>query len=401
MQRPKTRTPTPLAGTIVDLAGAFAFNAALLTAAICAAGLKARAEAVDLYIHPATPGALNATRDALERFAGRLVPAEGSRTASWRAFVMREIAEGDAAAARGFALVSPRMLSARDATLLQSMLAPRADDAAVLSAAQRFLEPHEQSAFAPLAAGYAAHRPQTGQFRLGDLADLSSEAQRFASPGFDEEDFILAALGAADATDRRTAAGATILRTVLRIDALSPAFADEARAVAAGAYDAAALAAALRDLPSPDQSALSHALAGAARFQDNAAFDDLLAAIGDMADATSPGAAGALLTHAVLPDDLDRLVLIAKAGGERAYALAKRTGAEARLPDTAQGQLAPDRPAWLWGIGLLGAVLTLIAAPFFAVLAAKEETRRSKKRRKKPRKAPAAPATPTGPSASG
>jgi hypothetical protein len=58
-----------------------------------------------------------------------------------------------------------------------------------------------------------------------------------------------------------------------------------------------------------------------------------------MGEATSPGAATVLLTHAFSVDDMPRLSLIARAAGDRVAAASKRLPRDGRLLEAAQGEL--------------------------------------------------------------
>ncbi|HRE44618.1 MAG TPA: hypothetical protein PKY87_11690, partial [Terricaulis sp.] len=113
----------------------------------------------------------------------------------------------------------------------------------------------------------------------------------------------------------------------------------------AGAGDAGAYAnssAAFREALSPDEAT---------------AFANLLAQIGEIADATSVGAAVSLLSHAQTTADLPRLRLLAQSAGDRAAAAAKRLPRDGELLKAARGELTVTRD--LAG-ALAAAVLALL-----------------------------------------
>jgi hypothetical protein len=345
-------------GAPAGILSAFAFNLCLFFLPIAAATAIVVISRDHLYAYEYSEAGARAVSTRVERLNGALIQLDFDRQRQWDDLVAMELMAGDVGAARGLLLSAPGMLPGRIANQIRRDAGAGAEDADIERAALELLTPGTRARYmstVPLlsrraASGAGERRDPVGPVVLGDERDFELLARAMlAAPDSDALQFVLTGfgLGLAGEFTPQMQRGAAALLTASRRDDYPPALETEAngfiagvlpmgdfRAAAiagAGAGDAGAYAnasAAFREALSPEQ-ARAYALT--------------LAEIGEISDATSIGAAAALLAHANTFADLPRLKLLAQAAGDRAAAAAKRLPRDGELLDAARGELTVTR----------------------------------------------------------
>jgi hypothetical protein len=329
----RTTMPRQLKAVASEAALGLVFNASLFAAPFAAASLALALDSNTLIDYSPTEANKRATYRELAREAERFVDGAENRTQAWSGIVLRELDEGDAAAARGFALLAPSMVAGRDNIKLSRALRPGADDNDVLLAVGPLLEPVAQDRFR-----FVGRTGVDGSFDLlGDSRELASQARRWIN-GEPIDTFLFAlngatlAFGSPDPAADDVRLGASVIKIARTSARLPSAFG----AAMQDKLDLAAPPFALRgeiesifrdggESIADDGAAATLAFS---RIVDREAYRGLaadLAEIGAMARATSPAGAVHLLRDADTPEDLAKLRLIAEAGRERAVAIVKRS----------------------------------------------------------------------------
>lgn len=310
---------------------ALVFNAALIGLPFAGASLYRSATVPDVIDYAPTPASVRRTQQALAAEAARFAPAAyADRKQAWNDLIAREMAEGDAAAARGFALNAYALLGGGDAAKVRRQVRPGEGDRGLLLAVLPMIEPvHTRQRFRALVGGGG------GAFdNLGDAREIAATAERWlAGEQVDQFFFALGGLTlpAAGAPTDDVRLGAAVLKIAKNGALLSPAFAAtmEARVAAAAPPHRlqAELAAAFENRAAIVDEGAAATLAFA-RARDRDAYAGLardLAHIGAAARAATPAGAALLLGQVRDTRDLRRLELLAVATGERAVAVAKRS----------------------------------------------------------------------------
>jgi hypothetical protein len=380
-------------GTPFAAYAALIFNAALCVAPFIGARAVSIAYGDDRPQYEASPAALAATLQAMDaRFTHLATAGDGSPREVWAQYVREELEAGDAAGVRGFLLAAPAMLKGADGESLKARLAV-ADgggeqtlvDAALTYLPEDVQEAYEKHNAPPIASVFqnaapappAAAKPgdatpdddlaqgdATRTFRvLGDMRDLARTAANWVHEAkIDEFAFTLAGVGltVADAESRE---GASLALSARRAQRLDPKF---------EAYLQRKLYAAA----SPAR--IKHALSG--EFQgefgyvantpvlervfrtsvDSAALASLesdLKVIRDISHETSPLSTVALLSQVKDGGDLRRALLVARAGHDRAVALARYDGEN--FLDTARIVVRWSNDLRLRLLGLIACMLLL------------------------------------------
>lgn len=333
---------------------AFAFNLCLLLLPLAAASAFLIVERDQLYAYEYSDAGARVVRQRIERLNGELIQLDFDRERQWDDLVAMELMAGDVAAARGFLLSAPGMISGRQA----SQLRRSENDAELELAALELLTPGTRARYeatVPLlsrraASGAAERRDPNGAGLLADernfellarnmLADSNSDALQFVLTGI--------ALGlAGDVTANVDRGAAALLAASRRDDYPADLAYDVATQIEAAAPRAAFRLAATEGAGDGDAAAYVNASAAFRQTLSLEQMDTLketLAVIGGMAETASLAGAAALLTHAHTLADLPRLSLLAQAGQDRAAAAAKRLPRDERLLRSARGELTMTR----------------------------------------------------------
>jgi hypothetical protein len=329
-----------------DLLSALAFNLALVGLAVGGARLAQTVIDQQVYGYVATPSAMMATRRGLEAAIGRLGPAGQEAGARWNALVAAQVQEGDLAAARGVILAAPAALPGDDAQTLRDVLPNNATDAAIIAAAAAFLDPGVRNAYRDLAAGAGGQNSgQSGAvFVLGDAGDLARDAALFAADAnADPTDLALSAIGPALPASPQAVRGATVVRAALRTERLSPQLKAALRAAVEDATPSPTLRGALGPAfaapPSEQATQVGAAFNRVLLERPYLALHAGLAEVGALSDTAGPATTALLLRHAQSLDDMAKLDLIARSGGDRAVAAAKLLAPGKPLLSTARRTL--------------------------------------------------------------
>ncbi|MEZ5995127.1 MAG: hypothetical protein R3C25_05180 [Hyphomonadaceae bacterium] len=353
---------------------AFVFNLCLFLLPIAAAAAVLVIGRDHLYAYEYSEGGARSISTRVERLNGELIQVDFDRLRQWDNLVAMELMENDASAARGFLLSGEEMLPARMANILRRAAADGAGDAAIEVAALQLLTPgtrQRYQAIVPLLSLRPARaRPAPGpEETLADSRDFELMARALLSePETDPLQFVLTgfSLGLAGEMSPSMNAGAVALLAASRRDDFPHALAADIEGLAAQAAPIETFRAAASQVTRGDAGAYENA-AQAFRTsvdeQQGARLRGLLAAIGDIALATSPESAATMLTHASGQSDIARLRLLALTAGDRAAAAAKRLPRDGRLVATARGELAMNRDLILAlaaaGLSLLGLVAAI------------------------------------------
>jgi hypothetical protein len=351
--------------TLLNSFFALLFNAALIALPFTLLGAYSAYRDGDVYKYTLTPDGIAGTRAKLDRQIAGMIPVDGGVAIAWGQAIEREINEGDYHAAQGLLLAAPAILPSGEANRLKTTLPPNAPDAQIAAAALAFVPEEVQARFAT--------PPAANAFMvLGDLRDLTRDAQAWVQgQRTDELTFILNGLGVAlqsgdDAASARD--GASVIKVARRTGKISPGFTQYLQRRCFAAIPPARLKQNLADALAKAEVGGEEAAVSAA-FQksiDPAGYARLLqdlTQIQAMAQGGGASVAAELLQHAQTGADLGKLHLVAQ-GGDRAWFVAKRAGAEALL-SAARGTLQ-FTPAMLAVYGALA--LNVIAILFAACM---------------------------------
>lgn len=337
---------------------AFAFNLCLFFLPIAAASAIMVISRDHLYAYEYSEAGARAVANRVERLNASLIQLDFDRQRQWDDLVAMELMAGDVGAARGLLLSAPGMLPGRIGNQIRRDAGANPDDAAIERAALEFLTPGTRSRYmatVPLlsrraASGAGERRDPVGQVVLGDERDFELLARAMiAMPESDALQFVLMGygLGLAGEFTPQMARGAAALLTASRRDDYPLTLEAEANSFIAGVLPMADFrSAAIAGAGAGDPGAFANASAAfreAVSPEQARAFMLTLAEIGEISDATSIGAASALLAHATSFTDLPRLKLLAQAAGDRAAAAAKRLPRDGELLKAARGELTITR----------------------------------------------------------
>jgi hypothetical protein len=359
-----------LKSTAVDSAIGLAFNVSVFAAPLAAASLAALVLTTQLVDYSPTEANKRATEKAVAAETKRFLEGAGERREAWSRLVLRELDEGDAAAARGFVLSAPVLLSGGDLSKINRTLRPGADDNDLMYAAAGLLDQTTADRFR-----FAGRTGIDGVFDvLGDSREVANQARRWlAREPMDAFLFALSgatlALGAPDPATDDARLGGSIIKIARTSARLPQPFAESLEIK----LEAAAPPERLRaELAGVFQSGVTLVDEGAAatlafsRAIDREAYRVLatdLANVGAIARATSPAGAVQLLRDVDTSEDLVKLRLIAEASRERAVAVSKRSP-ERLLLKAARGSIA-----WTPPLVLTLAALALSVAVMCVMLA--------------------------------
>lgn len=379
---------------------ALIFNAAIILTPFVAARAALTAYGERDPSFETTEASITATRQAMDNRFRKLATATGTAPReAWANFV-REALESDRdAEARGFLLAAPAMLQDADAASIKERIrvSDASDEDAVIEAAMTYLPDDVQSAYARESTsvlamfrnsadsgsvagtgGATATAPsEPDAFEsdeafaaedqayelnvLGDWSDLSLQAARWVRHE-EVDQFALTLSGVGRLlTDRAAREGASVALMAWRAEELTPEFKSylERRLYRAAPGDALKrnLATGLENeyrLAGDGGDAVRKAFEAsisANALQVNSLSQDLHV-IREIADETSIYSAVAILSQVKNGADLRRARLVARAGGDKAVALARKDGD--RLLDNA-------RTVVKWTYGLMSQVAGLTA----------------------------------------
>ncbi|UPT64280.1 MAG: hypothetical protein M0D54_07025 [Hyphomonadaceae bacterium JAD_PAG50586_4] len=349
---------------------ALAFNICLVLLPLACAAALIVIGRDHLYAYEYSDAGAQVVRERVEHLNGELIQLDFDRQRQWDDLVSMELRAGDPAAARGFLLSGAGMLPNRSANVLTQAIAADASEAELEVAALELLQPSTRQNYqqqVPLLsqrnAATAAQRPAT----LADPQDFELMARALiAEPETDPLQFVLTgfALGLAGDLTPGMQQGAVALLVSSRRDDFPDSISVEVRTLAAEALPIEAFRRAARESGAGTVDDLAAAFRSAVVAEHATRLREVLAQLGAVGEATNTGAAATMLTHAFTLPDLQRLVLIARASGDRAAAAAKRLPRDGRLLDTARGELSFTRDlvtalalAGIAGAGLIAIVL--------------------------------------------
>lgn len=355
---------------------ALAFNICLVLLPLAAAAALIVINRDQLFAYEYSAAGARAISARVARLNGDLIQLDFDRQRQWDDLVSMELSEGDPAAARGFLLSAEGMLPRRSV----SVLANADNDAELERAALVLLTPATRARYeanVPMLSSRATPTPPDAP--LGDRQDFELMAHALMEdPQTDPLQFVLTGftLGLAGDMGPRRTLGAIALLTASRRDDYPVGLAAEigdlfAAAAPVGDFRAAALAGANDRNPSSFDIA-GPAFSATLNAADTARAREVLDTIGAIAEATSPSAATAMLTHASTLQDLQRLRLLAQATGDRVAAAAKRLPRDGSLLAAARGELSMTRDLLLAlvvaGAALIGLIGLVFAKLFRAAM---------------------------------
>jgi hypothetical protein len=381
-------------GTPFAAYAALIFNAALCVAPFIGASAVKIAYGEDKPQYDTSPEALTATLQAMDsRFAHLATAGDGSPREVWAQYVREELEANDAAGVRGFLLAAPAMLKGQDGESLKARLAVAngGGEQTLIDAALAYLPEDVQENYekrnvpavsvfqnaAPVQPGSATDDPaapaeNTQTFSvLGDLRDLARTAANWVHEAkIDEFAFTLAGVGLTLA-DPESREGASLALSARRAQRLDPKF--EAY-LQRKLYAAVAPARIKRALAGEFQGEFGY-VANTPVIErvfktsvDRAALESLeadLKVIRDISHETSPVSTVALLSQVKDGGDLRRARLVAKAGHDRAVALARYDGENfldtARIVVNWSNGLRLQLLGLIGCLGLLGAIALNVA----------------------------------------
>jgi hypothetical protein len=346
------------------------FNAALFALPFAATALVETTRRPDIIDYTPTPATRRSTLNAIETEASRFVQRGDDRHVVWEQLIARELSANDQVAARGFALLGTSILSPAEAARLHRRSTAGDRDTAMLEAALPLMDPSIRRSI------HLAPTSGATSFNvLGDLEGFSEEARRWVD-GELVDGVALRLTGAAQLEQRAPNAeairlGASVLKIAKNSGRLGSDFLAWLETRLEAALPAERLRAELAyafangDRLNGEGTAVAAAFAAASRKDGLRAVANDLAVIGAMARGSTPAAAAQLLSQAKDSRDLQRLLLLAEAGGERAVAIAKRTPDRlvlgcARGAINWSGRLPYDLASLL--LSLLAALLATISA---------------------------------------
>lgn len=386
---------------------ALAFNAAICLTPFVAARAVSTAYGDKRPAYEATSEALAATRQAMDNRLARLsADAEGPPREVWSGFVREQLEANNMSAVNGLLQAAPAMLDGADGAALKARIAvaDATGEEAVLAAAVAYLpedlqDEYERRSASPLAlfsnsapasavgGTSAATQVDTAQpvslplaeedgparfSILGDLRDLSLTAARWARQDrIDEFAFTLAGVGLILA-DPEAREGASIVLSAKRAQKLDPDF---ELYLERKLYDAVPPQQLKQVLEGEFQNEYGYGTTGPAVVEsvfkssvDRAALEGVLAdlrILRNIAHDTSAQSAVVIISKVKDGSDLQRALLVAQAGGDRAVALARYDGDH--LLDTARTVIPWNNALRLQVAGLLAcfALLGFIALSVF------------------------------------
>lgn len=364
---------------------ALLFNALLLLLPVLAANTIIAAYTTSAITNPNSIEARQETRSEIERAFTSLRGADASARQDWALRIDRAVAERDFASARGYLLASPQMLNGDDARAVRAAAAAEetgTQDQRILRAALLFLpdpvranyqravspppppplEPERnetgietaaesedtesETLVAPSAEiavavpDLGASLPRDNQFSiLGDKEDLVRRSQTWlrGTSGIDDVQLRLRGIGL---LARETAAspaspfeeGITVLLTAKRAGRLNARFETYLRTRIEDALPkdilSVQLTAAFEPVMTSSQRAERILLDYQSAIQPEALerLNRDMETVATLADLTSTSGAITLVEQTSSPEDMRRILLVTKAGGDRAVALAKELG---------------------------------------------------------------------------
>lgn len=370
--------PVPRRG-VLGWWSALAFNLGLLAVPVGLFLLVVAMDGVTLVRFEATPAALATARQSIERQAAALIPRDVDRKDALNMLVGREVADGDAEAARGFLMAAGAVLPGPEsARLFQSLKANHSDED-LAAAAVRFLDPGLASAYLRIQSGRASGGAGAAFFLIGDERDLSVAARRWLEGSrTDEVSLLLSGLTVVDfSLDADSAAavrvGASLLKSAKAAGRMSDAMSRSLTTALESAIPPTILRQQLEMAFSQPGAMADEGLAVANSFRASVAalsFQKLVSALRQLRGAaayTSPAGALHLISQANRPQDFARLHLVAQAGRERAAAVAKRAPATGAFLDAAQVTWRFP-PAVLQAMAILAGAILLLAIATLSVL---------------------------------
>ena len=332
---------------------ALAFNLCLLLLPLASAAALIVIARDHLYAYEYSDAGAQVVRARVENLNGELIQLDFDRQRQWDDLVAMELRAGDPEAARGFLLSGAGMLPNRSANELTQAIEADASEAELEVAALQLLQPSTRQNYqqqvpllSQLNAAVASTRPTT----LADQQDFDLMARALlAEPGTDPLQFVLTgfALGLAGDLTPAMQQGAVALLTSSRRDDYPASIRVEVDQLVAQAVPIETFRSAARESAGGGDAGAYENTAAAFRAavvpEQASRLREVLAQLGAISEATSTTSAAAMLTHAFTLPDLQRLVLIARAAGDRAAAAAKRLPRDGRLLDTARGELTYTR----------------------------------------------------------
>ncbi len=342
---------------------ALAFNAAICLTPFIAARAMSTAYGDKRPAYEATPEAIVATQAAMDaRFTRLSAEGDGTPREVWAQMVREELEANNMTSVRGLLLSAPAMLDGTDGAALKARVAvaDQSGEQAVLTAAVAYLpedlqDEYERRNTSPLAlfSNSASSAVQQDPLAvneedaprrfaiLGDLRDLSIQAASWARQDrIDEFAFTLAGVGLILA-DPEAREGASIALSARRSQNLDPEFEAFLERKLFAAVPPQELK---RVLEGEFQSDYGYGTTGPAVVEsvfkssvDRVALESVLAdlrILREIANDTSAQAAVTIISKVKDGSDLSRAQLVARAGGDRAVALARYDGEH--LLDTAR-----------------------------------------------------------------
>jgi hypothetical protein len=335
-----------------------AFNAALLALPFVGHHLYVTMTTQKLIDYAPTIGSLRATRAALEDEASHFSSGWDTPRQAVEGLIGKELQDTDSSAARGFLLAAPYILRGSDTAKLRGRFPANATESQrMIAAADMLLEgPVHTRAMDAINAGSA----NSGAYAsMSDPREIANDALRWlegAPVDFTVLRLTGLALTAGDDADVRL--GASVLRIAKSNAKLSAIYLNGLEARLEVAAPAEKVRSALSDALTQDAAAIvdEGAAVGFAftRARDEASWTALreeLRLIASIARRVSPAGAAGLLAHADAPQDLEKLALLAEAGGDMTAAIAKRN------PDRLV--LRSAKGAINWTPNLVGGVVAL------------------------------------------
>lgn len=364
---------------------ALLFNALLLLLPVLAANTLIAAYTTSAITNPNSIEARNETRSEIERAFTSLRGADETARQDWALRIDRAVANRDFSAARGYLLASPHMLNADDARAVRAAAAAEesgTQDQRILRAALLFLpdpvranyqravspppppvEPEAESETVEAATGedaavpseetppaetnpaiavpdLGASLPRDNRFSiLGDREDLVRRSQTWlrGTSGVDDVHLRLRAIGLIaqeNAANRPTSLeeGITVLLTAKRASRLDARFETYLRTRIEDALPIEALRERLTLSFEPVMTSPQRAERILSDYQaaiQPAALERLnrdMQTVATLAELTSTSGAITLVEQTSSPEDMRRILLVTKAGGDRAVALAQELG---------------------------------------------------------------------------
>jgi hypothetical protein len=371
---------------------ALAFNAAICLTPFIAARAISTAYGDKRPAFEATPEAIAATRQAMDaRFTKLSMDGDGAPREVWSGLVREELEANNMTSVRGLLLSAPAMLDGADGAALKARVAvaDASGEEAVLAAAVAYLpedlqDEYERRSASPLAMfrnSASSAQPEApaspleppaandedapARFSiLGDMRDLSLQAAGWARRDrIDEFAFTLAGVGLILA-DPEAREGASIALSARRSQTLDPDF---QLFLERKLFEAVPPAELKKVLEAEFQSDYGYGTKGPAVVEsvfkasvDRVALESVLAdlrILREIANDTSAQAAVAIISKVKDGSDLRRAQLVARAGGDRAVALARYDGDH--LLDTARTTITWTNALRLQVAGLLTCLVLL------------------------------------------